>query len=91
MTKATAKAEVSSTDVTPAEVCMAYKQALATPEGHIVVADLMRRFGFSRITTYVPNEPERTILNEGQRTVLVHIGRMLDADPSEFTEPSVEE
>ena len=76
--------------VTPAEVCVAYKQAFSTPEGMIVIADLMRKFGFSRTTTFVPGETEQTFIHEGQRTVLVHVGRMLDADPSEFDQPKTE-
>lgn len=76
--------------VTPGEVCLAYKQTFSTPEGQIVAADLMRRYAFTRKTTFCPGEPEYTFFYEGQRSVLIHIGVQLDADPSAFDEPKVE-
>lgn len=76
-----------------ADTINAYKQVLATPEGHVVVQDLMNRFGFSRRSTFRPDNgfgkatrPEDTIYYEGQRSVLVHIGVMLDADPAQVIE-----
>ncbi len=75
---------IDLTDVSPVDTCIAYKVVAATQEGQIVIADLMRRFGFSRYTTFVPGDPDRSTLNEGQRTVVIHIGRQIDADPASF-------
>ncbi len=75
---------VDLTDVSPVDTCIAYKVMAATQEGQIVIADLMRRFGFSRGTTFVPGEPDMIAWREGQRTVVIHIGRMIDADPAAF-------
>lgn len=80
--------------VSQADVINAYKQAFATPEAQVVLGDLMRRFGFTRSSTFTPQtpfrketRPEDTIYYEGQRSVLVHIGMMMDADPSTIIEP----
>ncbi len=75
---------IDLTNVSPVDTCIAYKVVAATQEGQIVIADLMRRFGFARFTTFVSGDPDRTTLNEGQRTVVIHIGRMIDADPASF-------
>ncbi len=75
---------IDLTNVSPVDTCIAYKVVAATQEGQIVIADLMRRFGFSRNTTYVPGDPDMTVWREGQRTVIIHIGRMIDADPASF-------
>ena len=75
---------IDLTNVSPVDTCIAYKVVAATSEGQIVIADLMRRFGFSRFSTYVPGEPELSRMNEGSRLVIVHIGRQIDADPASF-------
>ncbi len=75
---------IDLTDVSPVDTCIAYKVVAGTQEGQIVIADLMRRFGFSRHTTFVSGDPNRSTLNEGQRTVIIHIGRQIDADPASF-------
>ncbi len=75
---------VDLTNVSPVDTCIAYKVMAATQEGQIVIADLMRRFGFSRITTFAPGDPEMTAWREGGRVVVIHIGRMIDADPAAF-------
>ncbi len=82
---------VEPTVVSPKDRCMAYKQVFTDMQGQIVLADLLYRFGFTRKTTFDPDPPERTYLNEGQRSVLVYIGQMLDADPSGWEDdPQVE-
>lgn len=70
--------------VSPVDTCIAYKAVAMTQEGQIMVADLMRRFGFSRYSTHVPGDPELSRMNEGSRLVIVHIGRQIDADPAAF-------
>lgn len=72
--------------VSKSDVVLAYQSALSTQEGQIVLADLMRRFGFTTWSTFVEGDPNKTSWQEGQRSVLVHIGRMLEADPAEAEE-----
>jgi len=78
------------TNISPVDTCVAYKIVCATQEGQIVIADLMRRFGFSRSSTFDP-DPYRTVLHEGQRTVVMHIGRQIDADPASFEDQETTE
>ena len=82
---------IDLTNVSPVDTCIAYKVMAATQEGQIVIADLMRRFGFSRFTTFVHGDPDKSTLNEGQRTVVIHIGRMIDADPAAFEDQEIVE
>ena len=78
-----------------AEACVAHKVALTTPEGQIVLAWLSHRFGHSRAPMFTPSRgalgmnvtgtrTEDLIFAEGQRSVLIEIGNMLDADPAQF-------
>lgn len=76
--------------VSPVDVCQAYKEVFSTSAGQIVLADMLRRFGFTRSSTFVPGDSARTAFNEGGRTVLIHVGRMIDADPADFEEPTAE-
>lgn len=80
---------------TRAEACVAHKKALTTPEGQIVVAYLMHKFGHTRAPMFCPSRgnlgvnltgtrTEDLIFAEGQRSVLIEIGVMLDADPAQF-------
>ena len=71
------------------EVLAAYKQVFSTPEGQIVLADLLKHFSYSRESTLkFPNplskqvpDPEGGIYyREGQRTVVMHIGIMMDGE-----------
>lgn len=64
------------------DVIEAYKKIFSTAEGGIVLADLMRHFGFTMNSTYVDGSPNGIYLNEGARRVLIHIGRRLDTDPA---------
>lgn len=68
-----------------ADLANAYKVVAASPEGSIVIADLVRRFGFSRQTT-IDADPLRMAWKEGGRTVMVHIGRMIDMDTSQIVD-----
>lgn len=70
---------------------MAYQQTFGSPEGQMVVADLLRRFGYARQPTVPPHsgapiDPYRALYCEGQRSVLVHVGLMLDSDPLQVKE-----
>lgn len=83
---------------TRAEACVAHKKALTTPEGQIVVAYLMHKFAHTRAPMWCPSRggigvnvtgtrTEDLIYAEGQRSVLIEIGLMLDADPAQFEQP----
>lgn len=78
-----------------AEACVAHKIALTTPEGQMVVAWLSHKFGHSRASMFTPSRGELSInitgtrtedliYKEGQRSVLIEIGNMMDADPAQF-------
>lgn len=58
------------------ELHRAYCRALAGADGDRVLADLSRR-GFEQHSSYAP-EPGRTEFNEGRRSLVLHIRRMLD-------------
>lgn len=61
------------------EIVHAYQHVAATPEGQIVIQDLVRRFGYSRSST-IDADPMRMAWKEGGRAVCVHIGRFIDAN-----------
>lgn len=74
--------------VTPRQVAEAYQAMAENPQGQVVLADLMRRFAHNRASTFQAGHtrPEDCVYHEGQRSVLVHIGRMLDVNPAEIEE-----
>lgn len=57
----------------------AYQECFASPAGQIVIQHLLMKFGFNRRSTFVPGDPHHSAANEGQRSVLVFIGQMLEA------------
>lgn len=72
--------------VTPAQVAQAYQDMAQSHSGRIVIADLMRRFGHTRAPMFRIGDtrPEDVVYREGQRSVLVHMGRLLDANIAEM-------
>ncbi len=66
------------------DVSNAYKALFSTEDGQVVMAHLVSRFGFTRQSTFVPNAPEQSLIHEGQRTVLVEIGRQMDVDTTQL-------
>ena len=72
--------------VSPGDVARAYAAVFSTEDGMVVVGDLVRRFGFTRRSTFVLDDPSgrAQARNEGQREVLLHIGFMQDVDPAEY-------
>ncbi|NBB92348.1 MAG: hypothetical protein GVY32_04170 [Gammaproteobacteria bacterium] len=74
--------------VTPRQVAEAYQAMSQNPQGQVVLADLMRRFAHNRAPMFRAGHtrPEDCVYQEGQRSVLIHIGRMLDVNPSEIEE-----
>lgn len=67
------------------EAMLAYKQVAMSPEGQIMVADLLGKFGWSRQSMFT-GDALQLAFREGQRTVLVHMGRMIDGDPNQYGE-----
>lgn len=77
-------------EVSNYDVMMAYKDVSASPEGQVVLADLMHRFAFTRTSTFVPGETDYTMFHEGQRSVMVHIGKMVEGNPADLTDPDAQ-
>ncbi len=55
---------------------LAYRRTFATEDGETVLADLKIRFAFEQ-TTFVQGDPHQTAYNEGQRSAILLIARML--------------
>lgn len=74
--------------VSPRDVAEAYQAMAQNPQGQVVLADLMRRFAHNRAPMFHAGQTrmEDCVYREGQRSVLVHIGRMLDVNPAEIEE-----
>jgi hypothetical protein len=53
-----------------------YARVFEGEAGHIVLADLEAR-SFVRDTSFTP-DPQRAAFNEGRRSLMLHIQRMLD-------------
>ena len=81
---------IAPREVTPGDVARAYQAVFASEDGTIVVADLLRRFGYARRSTLDENRPDPLLMAkaEGQRTVLQHIGYMQDVDPAAYEKSS---
>lgn len=70
-------------EVSRADTILAYKSVFATQDGQIVLADLMRHFGYTNHSTFSEGgDVNQTLVREGQRTVLIHIGRRINSDPA---------
>ena len=55
---------------------LAYRRTFDTDDGATVLADLKIRFAFEQ-TTFVQGDPHQTAFNEGQRSAILLIARML--------------
>ena len=58
----------------------AYKEVLTSQAGQIVLADLIRHFGYTHRST-IGRDTHETYFNEGRRSVLLYIDRALNTDP----------
>ena len=74
------------------DVAEAYQAMAQNPSGQVVFADLMRRFAHNRMTMFHLGDtrPEDCVYREGQRSVLVHIGWMLDVNVADLEETNAE-
>jgi hypothetical protein len=73
-----------SRDLSLSRIAEAYRSVFCGEDGQIVLADLATRFGFQTRSTFVEGDVNRTVFNEGGRAVLIHMGRMIEADPEEL-------
>ena len=55
---------------------LAYRRTFDNEDGETVLADLKIRFAFEQ-TTFVQGDPHQTAYNEGQRSAILLIARML--------------
>lgn len=70
----------------------AYRDVFTSQSGRIVLADLVRHFGFTKRSTIVPGDAQLSAANEGSRRVVVWIERRLTQDPQDenLTEPQLD-
>ena len=66
--------------ITRVDAIQATQRLLQTEDGQIMMAHLLHKFGFLRKPT-VGATPYDTYFNEGQRSVILEIGFLQDADP----------
>ena len=67
------------------ELMTHYRICFSTESGAVVLRDLIRRFGYVRRSTFSP-DPYSTARNEGQRSVLIYAGSMVEANPATVQE-----
>ncbi|QGY39690.1 hypothetical protein GM415_06010 [Pseudodesulfovibrio cashew] len=60
----------------PLELHRAYKRVFATPDGETIMKDLEKRGCFLGSTFSA--EPGRTLVNEGRRSLVLHVKHMCD-------------
>ena len=70
--------------VDPTNVVEAYRIVAGTPEGNIMLRDLVRRFGYGSRSTIVPGDPHMSAWKEGQRSVMVHFSRRIDGEAGDM-------
>jgi len=58
---------------------LAYRRTFNNEDGETVLSDLKTRFAFEQ-TTFVQGDPHQTAFNEGQRSAILLIARMLAED-----------
>lgn len=66
--------------VSAVDLHRAYRDVLTSEAGQIVLADLIRHFGYTTRST-VGSTPEATYFNEGRRSVLIYVDRVANTDP----------
>jgi hypothetical protein len=67
------------------QLVMDFKEVFGGPHGERVLARLSD-IGFENKVTFVDNDPTGTAFNEGKRFMLLHIRRMMAADPNQEEE-----
>jgi len=65
------------------KVNASYKKAFSGPDGETVLKDLLVSTGFDT-TTFVAHDPYSSAYNEGRRSIVLQILRMVDIDPKRY-------
>jgi hypothetical protein len=65
--------------VSRSNAAAAVQRLAETEDGQVFIAYLVAKYGYTRNST--AQGPHTLEMNEGQRTVMVDIGVLLDADP----------
>jgi hypothetical protein len=75
------------------DVISAYKDVFSTQAGQVVLSDLLRLFGFVDRSTFVSDDPYGRIQagQEGQRSVIIHIGKRIEGQPDDVEDQSTGE
>ena len=74
---------------THADIVEAYQEVARSEAGQIMLADMQRRFGFSTGPMFT-GDANLCIHRDGQRSVLAHIGRILESDPEAYRKGTTE-
>ena len=75
--------------VSAVDLQAAYRDVFTSQNGQIVLGDLLRRFAYTSRTT-IDADPYRTYAREGQRSVIIHIGRVMDGRIGDPTQTEAE-
>lgn len=68
----------------PVNIAEAYRIVASLPEGQLMLRDMIRRFAYASRSTFVPGDPGWTAWKEGQRSVMVHLSRMIDGEAGDL-------
>lgn len=63
----------------------AYQRLFASEDGQQVLGDLIARFGYTDNPTF-DSDAHRMAYNEGQRAVMIHVGKMMRVDADQLEE-----
>ena len=72
------------------DVAETWRRLSATEDGRIVIGWMISKFGFTRRSTY-DKDPVRMGVNEGQRSVVMEIGKLLEIDLEQLDANEAEE
>lgn len=67
------------------ETVRAYRRIFNSPEGQLILRDMMKASGFTR-TNYVPGSFDATAHNEGQRAMVLRCAKMAHIDEAKLIE-----
>ena len=69
---------------TARQMVLDYRGTFASDQGQRVLENLSCG-SYEKISTFVRNDPTGSAFNEGRRMMILHIRRMLEADPNSPT------
>lgn len=62
------------------DLVVAYQKVFATPEGDLILKDLMK-IGYVDRTTFAPDSQYETAFREGQRALVLRLIQIINTDP----------